>query len=52
MKRITQYEELLLEALCFDMTVDHPHTTLLTSAKTLRSSEELVAYSWSIINDT
>ncbi|KAF8318626.1 cyclin-like protein, partial [Cantharellus anzutake] len=52
MKRITQYEELLLEALCFDMTVEHPHTALLTAAKVLHPSEELLAYSWSIINDT
>lgn len=52
MKTITTYEELLLEALCFDLTVDHPHTVLLTAAEILGASPELIAYSWSVVNDS
>jgi len=51
-KTIAAYEELLLETLCFDLTIVHPHNILLSAAETLQASEHLLSYTWSVLNDT
>lgn len=52
MKAIIAYEELLLETLCFDLTIEHPYNNLLSAAASLQATDHLVAYAWSIINDS
>ncbi|KAF9519975.1 hypothetical protein BS47DRAFT_914482 [Hydnum rufescens UP504] len=52
MKTITACEEILLETLCFDLTVEHPHNDLLNAAEVLQTPEQLLAYVWSVMNDT
>lgn len=52
MRAITTYEELLLEALCFDLAVEHSHEHLLRAVDRLQISEDLLACSWSVCNDS
>lgn len=52
MKTITAYEELLLETLCFDLTIEHPYNNLLSAATSLQAADHLLAYTWSVINDS
>lgn len=52
MKIITAYEELLLETLCFDLTIEHPHHFLLTGAESLEATDTTLGWAWSIVNDT
>ncbi|KAF8323189.1 cyclin-like protein [Clavulina sp. PMI_390] len=51
-RTILAYEELLLETLCFDLSTEHPHNILLSAANALEANEHLVAYSWSVLNDS
>lgn len=51
-KTIMAYEELLLETLCFDLTVEHPHNILLSAAETLQATDHLISYTWSVLSDT
>lgn len=52
MRTITGYEEHLLEALCFDLVVEQPHSCLLEAAEYLHPSEFQLATSWSVLNDS
>lgn len=51
MRTITAYEELLLETLCFDLTVEHPHHFLLIGAEALDAADTTLGWAWSIVND-
>jgi hypothetical protein len=51
-KTIAAYEEHLLETLCFDLTVEHPHNILLSAAETLQAADYLISFTWSVLNDT
>ena len=52
MRTITAYEELLLETLCFDLTIEHPHHFLLSGAESLQAADTTMGWAWSIVNDT
>ncbi|KAL1919465.1 uncharacterized protein VTP21DRAFT_2158 [Calcarisporiella thermophila] len=45
-------EEILLEALCFDLTIEHPYTSLIAIAKKLGVSKKLCQHAWGYINDS
>ncbi|KAL1921253.1 uncharacterized protein VTP21DRAFT_10969 [Calcarisporiella thermophila] len=45
-------EEVLLEALCFDLFLEHPYPFLLKMSKHLKVSPELVQVAWGFLNDS
>ncbi|KIJ44364.1 hypothetical protein M422DRAFT_228474 [Sphaerobolus stellatus SS14] len=51
-KTILATEEVLLEALCFDFIVDHPHAELASLLLHERRGELLEQYAWTIVTDS
>ncbi|KAI8081301.1 P-TEFB associated cyclin, cyclin T Pch1 [Halteromyces radiatus] len=49
---ILWYERFLLETLCFDMTVDHPHQLVLEFAAELDASESVTQAAYGFANDS
>ncbi|QSL66980.1 hypothetical protein MERGE_001367 [Pneumocystis wakefieldiae] len=45
-------EEVLLEALCFDLTIDHPYKDLLKYIKHFGSKQDTAKSAWAFINDS
>ena len=45
-------EETLLETLCFDLIVEHPHEILVKACSRLSVDAVLVRLAWTILNDT
>lgn len=45
-------EELVLEALCFDLSVDHPYKPLLSFVRQFNLSKKLAQTSWAFVNDS
>ncbi|KAI7834740.1 cyclin-like protein, partial [Kickxella alabastrina] len=48
---ILHTEVVLLEALCFDMVVDHPHVPLIEIIDKLRPTQQLSQMAWNFIAD-
>ncbi|KAJ1736138.1 hypothetical protein LPJ72_001561 [Coemansia sp. Benny D160-2] len=48
---ILRTEVVLLQALCFDMVIDHPHAALIDLATTLHLPQRLTQMAWSFIAD-
>lgn len=44
-------EETVLETLCFDLIVEHPHEILIKACSRLMVDASLVRLAWTIIND-
>lgn len=51
-KNILATEEILLDALCFDFTVDHPQGHLIDLLDAVEANELLHQYAWTLINDS
>ncbi|KAI8139213.1 cyclin-like protein [Fennellomyces sp. T-0311] len=49
---ILQCEHTLLDTLCFDFTVQHPHQPLLDFASELQTSEKILQAAWAFANDS
>ncbi|KAI8063748.1 cyclin-like protein [Gongronella butleri] len=49
---ILWHERLLLETLCFDLTVDHPHQLILEFAKELHAPDNVIQGAYGFANDT
>lgn len=45
-------EEILLEALCFDLVIDHPYTPLKVYWKKCGGGRELARCAWAFVNDS
>lgn len=45
-------EEILLEALCFDLTIDHPYKDLLKYIKHFGSKQDTARSAWAFVNDS
>ncbi|ORX88330.1 cyclin-like protein [Basidiobolus meristosporus CBS 931.73] len=45
-------EEVLLEALCFELAIEHPYRILLSLVKELQGSKKLAQTAWAFINDS
>lgn len=50
-ERILSGEEAMLEALCFDLIVAHPHEVLVTCADQLNVGRPLTRVAWTVLND-
>ncbi|KAI9318671.1 cyclin-like protein [Dichotomocladium elegans] len=50
--KILRYELVLLEALCFDLSVEHPYPSLLVFLEELRVSERIYHAAWGFANDS
>ncbi|PWZ00141.1 cyclin-like protein [Testicularia cyperi] len=48
---ILVFEEVLLESLCFDLIVEHPHEILVKACFRLGVKNEVVRLAWTILND-
>ncbi|KAJ2727141.1 hypothetical protein GGI07_000025 [Coemansia sp. Benny D115] len=48
---ILRTEIILLEALCFDMVIDHPHVALIDIIHRLRPTQQLSQMAWNFIAD-
>ncbi|KAJ2548506.1 hypothetical protein EV175_004803, partial [Coemansia sp. RSA 1933] len=48
---ILRTEVVLLQALCFDMVIDHPHVALIDLAATLSMPKRLTQMAWNFITD-
>ncbi|KAJ1799656.1 hypothetical protein LPJ59_001684 [Coemansia sp. RSA 2399] len=48
---ILRTEVVLLQALCFDMVIDHPHVALIELAATLAMPQRLTQMAWNFIAD-
>lgn len=51
-KNILATEETLLDALCFDFTVDHPQAHLIKLLEVVEANETLHQYAWTSIHDS
>jgi len=49
---ILTYEDVVLEALCFDLVVDHPHGYLCDSLDQLAAPADVADHAWSIASDS
>ncbi|KAI8393408.1 cyclin-like protein [Radiomyces spectabilis] len=49
---IIYYEQFLIETLCFDLTVNHPHQLVLEFGEEIQASERVVAAAWAFANDS
>ncbi|KAJ8657148.1 hypothetical protein O0I10_007228 [Lichtheimia ornata] len=49
---IIQYEFIVVETLCFDFAIDHPHQALLDLLDELEASERIAQAAWSFANDS
>lgn len=49
---ILQNEETLLETLCFDLIIEHPHEILVKACHRLSVDKPVLQLAWAIINDT
>ncbi|KAG4305833.1 hypothetical protein PORY_000743 [Pneumocystis oryctolagi] len=45
-------EEILLEALCFDLTIDHPYKDLLKYIKNFGGEQDTAKSAWAFVNDS
>ncbi|RUP52423.1 cyclin-like protein [Jimgerdemannia flammicorona] len=45
-------EEVLLEAICFDLTIEHPYSILLKHVAKINGSKKLAQTAWAFINDS
>jgi len=57
-KSVLRYEQTILNRIGFDLTVEHPHATLLKNVKLISSyhtqpeNKELAQIAWNIVNDS
>ncbi|KAH3767409.1 cyclin family protein [Pelomyxa schiedti] len=50
--KILSTEQLLLQRLAFDLTVDHPYKTLMKYVKKINGNRQLAQVAWNFINDS
>ncbi|KAJ9090173.1 hypothetical protein DSO57_1005053 [Entomophthora muscae] len=46
------YEELVLEAVCFDLEIDHPYKQMIKFSESLGCSDKLSRSAWAFLNDS
>ncbi|RUS23158.1 hypothetical protein BC937DRAFT_91845 [Endogone sp. FLAS-F59071] len=49
---ILYLEEVLLEAICFDLTIEHPYQCLLKIIEKIEGSRKLAQTAWAFVNDS